>query len=210
MVFVVIGVPPRCRFHWRIANNGKSTPDTLILGQAWLGCSQWAAAAISHSAKKFGAVGQRLPAICLCAHHFTERPSYRSHPVTDGVTHSAGAILTKMDGDSRGGAALSVKAVSGKPIKFVGTGEKMDNLEPFYPDRLAGRVLGMGDVLTLVEKAQGAIDERDASAMMKKMLANKFDLDDFLGQYKVLFLSPVCDVDYGLKGCAMKTASRND
>ena len=115
-----------------------------------------------------------------------------------------------MDGDSRGGAALSVKAVSGKPIKFVGTGEKMDNLEPFYPDRLAGRVLGMGDVLTLVEKAQGAIDERDASAMMKKMLANKFDLDDFLGQYKVLFLSLVCDVHFGLKGCAMKTAYRND
>ena len=97
-----------------------------------------------------------------------------------------GVVLTKMDGDARGGAALSVRAVSGKPIKFVGTGEKLDALEPFYPDRLAGRILGMGDVLSLVEKAEGAIAEADADAMAKRMLAAKFDFNDFLKQYEAV------------------------
>ncbi|HEY9297083.1 MAG TPA: signal recognition particle protein, partial [Phormidium sp.] len=84
-----------------------------------------------------------------------------------GVT---GAILTKMDGDTRGGAALSVRQVSGQPIKFIGTGEKVDALQPFYPDRMASRILGMGDVLTLVEKAQEAIDFTDAEKMQEKIL----------------------------------------
>lgn len=97
-----------------------------------------------------------------------------------------GVVLTKMDGDARGGAALSVRAVSGKPIKFVGTGEKLDALEPFYPDRLAGRILGMGDVLSLVEKAEGAIAQADADAMAKRMLAAKFDFNDFLKQYEAV------------------------
>jgi Signal recognition particle GTPase len=91
-------------------------------------------------------------------------------------------ILTKLDGDTRGGAALSVKAVTGKPIKFAGTGEKLTDIEPFHPDRMASRILGMGDVLTLIEKAQQAFDEKKAAEMEKKMRTASFDLNDFLDQ----------------------------
>ena len=95
-----------------------------------------------------------------------------------------GIIMTKMDGDSRGGAALSVKAVTGKPIKFMGTGEKYNALEPFYPDRIASRILGMGDVMTLIEQAESAFDEEEARQLEAKIRKNKFDLDDFLGQMR--------------------------
>ncbi|KAL6782769.1 SRP54L [Auxenochlorella protothecoides x Auxenochlorella symbiontica] len=97
-----------------------------------------------------------------------------------------GAIVTKLDGDARGGAALAVKEVSGCPIKFVGMGEKTDALELFYPDRMASRILGMGDVLTLVEKAESMVKEEEAAALTKKMLTAKFDLNDFLKQYKMI------------------------
>ena len=93
-----------------------------------------------------------------------------------------GVILTKIDGDTRGGAALSVKDVTGKPIKFVGTGEKLDDLEQFHPDRFASRILGMGDVLTLIEKAESALDEKKALEMEKKLRNSEFDLNDFLDQ----------------------------
>lgn len=93
-----------------------------------------------------------------------------------------GVILSKMDGDTRGGAALSVKAVTGKPIKFVGMGEKLDALEPFYPDRMSSRILGMGDVLTLIEKAQAQVDIKKAEELEKKLRKNEFTLDDFLEQ----------------------------
>jgi signal recognition particle subunit SRP54 len=93
-----------------------------------------------------------------------------------------GVILTKLDGDTRGGAALSVKAVTGKPIKFVGMGEKLDALEPFHPDRMASRILGMGDVLSLIEKAQQDVDETKAREMQQKMMNASFTLDDFLEQ----------------------------
>ncbi len=93
-----------------------------------------------------------------------------------------GVVLTKLDGDSRGGAALSVKAVVDKPIKFISTGEKMEDLDIFYPDRMASRILGMGDVISLVERAQQAYDEDEAKRLNKKMRENKFDLNDFLGQ----------------------------
>ncbi len=93
-----------------------------------------------------------------------------------------GIILTKMDGDARGGAALSVRAVTGKPIKFVGVGEKMDRLEEFHPDRVAGRILGMGDTVTLVEKAQKEMTADDAQKLQKKLMKGKFDLEDFLEQ----------------------------
>ncbi len=93
-----------------------------------------------------------------------------------------GVCLTKLDGDARGGAALSVKSVTGKPIYFVGVGEKSDDLEPFYPDRMASRILGMGDVLTLVEKAQEQVDEKEAEAMQKKLKKGNFSLQDFLDQ----------------------------
>ncbi|NWF61228.1 MAG: signal recognition particle protein [Fischerella sp.] len=100
-----------------------------------------------------------------------------------GIT---GAILTKLDGDSRGGAALSVRRISGAPIKFVGVGEKVEALQPFYPDRMASRILGMGDVLTLVEKAQEEIDLADAEKMQEKILTAKFDFTDFLKQLRLL------------------------
>lgn len=93
-----------------------------------------------------------------------------------------GVIITKLDGDTRGGAALSIKAVTGKPIKFVGSGEKMEDIEPFYPDRMASRILGMGDVLTLIEKAQEAFSEEEALKLQKKMKTNSFTLQDYLYQ----------------------------
>ena len=95
-----------------------------------------------------------------------------------------GVILTKLDGDTRGGAALSVRYVTGKPIKFVGTGEKPDALEPFYPDRMASRILGMGDVLSLIEKAQEAFDEKKAAELEKKLRESTFTLEDFLDQFR--------------------------
>ena len=95
-----------------------------------------------------------------------------------------GIILTKLDGDTRGGACLSIKAVTGKPVKFIGVGEKLTDLEPFYPDRMASRILGMGDVLTLIEKAQEAVTEEQAKAMQKKMLENTFTLEDYLTQFE--------------------------
>ena len=95
-----------------------------------------------------------------------------------------GIILTKLDGDTRGGACLSIKAVTGKPIKFVGVGEKLTDLEPFYPDRMASRILGMGDVLTLIEKAQEAVSEEQAKALQKKMFENTFTLEDYLVQFE--------------------------
>ena len=93
-----------------------------------------------------------------------------------------GVILTKLDGDARGGAALSIRAVTEKPIKFVGMGEKLDQLEPFHPDRMASRILGMGDILSLIEKAQTSIDEQKALELEKKIRSQQFTLDDFLDQ----------------------------
>lgn len=104
----------------------------------------------------------------------------------DEAVGLTGAILTKMDGDSRGGAAVSVRGVSGKPIKFVGTGEKTKDLEPFYPDRMASRILGMGDVISLVEKAAAEVSDTEALAMQKKMLEAQFDFDDFLKQSELV------------------------
>ncbi|MBI5816091.1 MAG: signal recognition particle protein [Nitrospinae bacterium] len=97
-----------------------------------------------------------------------------------------GVVLTKLDGDTRGGAALSIKKVTGAPIKFIGTGEKVDQFEPFHPDRLAGRILGMGDVLSLIEKAQENIDQKKAETQAMKMLSASFDLNDFLEQLQMI------------------------
>lgn len=104
--------------------------------------------------------------------------------IFDEALDITGVIMTKLDGDTRGGATLSIKAVTGKPIKFVGTGEKPEDLEPFYPDRMASRILGMGDVLTLIEKAQTAIDEEQAMKMAKKLKEASFDLNDYLEQFE--------------------------
>jgi signal recognition particle subunit SRP54 len=95
-----------------------------------------------------------------------------------------GVILTKMEGDARGGAALSIKAVTSKPIKFIGVGEKLDALEPFFPDRTASRILGMGDVISLIEKAQAEFDEKEALKLEKKLRKREFDLEDFQSQLK--------------------------
>lgn len=106
-----------------------------------------------------------------------------------------GIILTKLDGDARGGAALSVRSVTGKPIKYIGMGEKMEDLEPFYPDRMASRILGMGDVLSLIEKAQEAYDEKQAMEMAQKMKNNEFSLDDFLDQMQqIKKMGPLKDI----------------
>jgi signal recognition particle subunit SRP54 len=100
-----------------------------------------------------------------------------------GIT---GIILTKMDGDARGGAALSIRYVTGQPLKFVGVGEKSDAFEPFYPDRAASRILGMGDILSFIEKAEEAIDKKKAVEMQQKLIDNEFTLDDFRDQLKQL------------------------
>ena len=120
-----------------------------------------------------------------------------------------GLILTKMDGDARGGAALSIRAVTGVPIKFIGTGEKVDALEPFYPDRLAQRILGMGDIQSLVERAQEQTSEDDAIRLQDKMLKGKFDLEDFMDQLQKIKkmgpLSQILEMIPGL-GSQMKQA----
>jgi signal recognition particle subunit SRP54 len=112
-----------------------------------------------------------------------------------GEVDTTGFILTKLDGDARGGAALSMTAVTGRPIFFAGTGEKLDDLEPFYPDRMAGRILGMGDVLTLVEKAQDTLDQEKAAAAAEQMLRGQFTLEDFLEQLRQMRkLGPLQDL----------------
>ena len=121
-----------------------------------------------------------------------------------------GVILTKLDGDTRGGAALSVKYVTGAPIKFVGMGEKLDQLEPFYPDRMASRILGMGDVLSLIEKAEAAYDEKQAAALEQKLRENSFTLDDYLEQFKQIrkmgSVQDLIGMMPGLKGADLKDA----
>ncbi len=121
-----------------------------------------------------------------------------------------GVILTKMDGDTRGGAALSVRYITGKPIKYVGMGEKLDEIEPFYPDRMASRILGMGDVLSLIEKAEQAYDEKKAAELEKKMREASFTLDDYLDQFaqikKMGSLESLIGMIPGMKPGAMKDA----
>lgn len=126
----------------------------------------------------------------------------------------SGVVLTKMDGDTRGGAALSVRYVTGRPIKFVGTGEKLDMIEPFYPDRMASRILGMGDVLTLIEKAEQAYDEKKAAELQKKMLGATFTLTDFLEQLRQLkrmgSMEQIMAMIPGMNTAAMKNAQPDE
>jgi signal recognition particle subunit SRP54 len=119
-----------------------------------------------------------------------------------------GLILTKMDGDARGGAALSIRWVSGVPIKFIGIGEKVDAFEPFYPDRLASRILGMGDVLTFIEKAEKTLDEKKAQELQRKVKTASFNLEDFLEQLKAIRkMGPIAQLAEMLPGIS-KVASR--
>ena len=112
-----------------------------------------------------------------------------------------GVVLTKLDGDTRGGAALSVRYVTGKPIKYVGVGEKLDAIEPFHPDRMASRILGMGDMLSLIEKAEQAYDEKQAEDLERKMRTSTFDLEDFLEQFRqIKKLGPMKDILANIPG----------
>ena len=117
----------------------------------------------------------------------------------------SGVVMTKLDGDTRGGAALSVKAVTGKPIKFVGVGEKLSDIEEFHPDRMASRILGSGDVLSLIEKAQAAFDEKDAANLEEKLRKNTFNLDDFLAQMQqVKKMGPLSQIVKMIPGVTAK------
>ncbi|MEO6589169.1 MAG: signal recognition particle protein [Pyrinomonadaceae bacterium] len=127
--------------------------------------------------------------VLFVADAMTGQDAVRSAEVFHERVGITGVVLTKMDGDARGGAALSIKQVIGQPVKFVGVGEKYDAIEPFYPDRIAQRILGMGDVLTLIEEVQGKISEDEAQKQLEKMSSNQFTLEDFrsqLGQFKKL------------------------
>jgi len=127
--------------------------------------------------------------VLFVADAMTGQDAVRSAEVFHERIGITGVVLTKMDGDARGGAALSIKQVIGQPVKFVGVGEKYDAIEPFYPDRIAQRILGMGDVLSLIEEVQGKISEEEAQAQLAKMTRNQFTLEDFrsqLGQFKKL------------------------
>ena len=121
-----------------------------------------------------------------------------------------GVVLTKLDGDTRGGAAMSIRAVTGKPIKFVGEGEKMENLDVFHPDRMASRILGMGDMMTLIEKAQKNFDEEQAQETMEKMRANEFDYNDFLAQLdQISNMGPLENILKMMPGMANNPALKN-
>src|SRR6187399_1238563 len=127
--------------------------------------------------------------VLFVADAMTGQDAVRSAEVFHERVGITGVVLTKMDGDARGGAALSIKQVIGQPVKFVGVGEKYDAIEPFYPDRIAQRILGMGDVLSLIEEVQGKINEEEAQEQLRKMTSNQFSLEDFrnqLGQFKKL------------------------
>jgi len=116
----------------------------------------------------------------------TGQDAVNSAQVFNEALPLTGIILTKMDGDARGGAAVSIREVTGKPIKFIGVSEKLDGLQIFEPKRIADRILGFGDVISFVEKAQSIVDEKEAKLLQKKMMKNTFDLEDFRGQMKQL------------------------
>lgn len=120
--------------------------------------------------------------ILLVADAMTGQDAINIATSFDSTLDIGGVVLTKMDGDARGGAALSIKAITGKPIKFIGVGEKLSELEAFHPDRMASRILGMGDVLTMIEKAQDAVDEKTAAELEKKLRKSQFTLEDFRDQ----------------------------
>jgi len=126
----------------------------------------------------------------------------------NGLLDITGVILTKLDGDTRGGAALSVRHVTGKPIKFIGVGEKLDQIEPFYPDRMASRIIGMGDVMTLIDKAEAAFDEKKAREMEQKLRQNSFTLEDYMEQFDQLknmgSLEQIMGMLPGMKAGALK------
>ena len=134
-----------------------------------------------------GGEGRRHPnEILLVVDAMTGQDAVNAAKAFDDALGIDGVLLTKLDGDARGGAALSIRAVTGKPIKFVGTGEKLDMIEPFHPDRMAGRILGMGDMLTFIEKAEQQYDEKQAKKLEEKLRKNRLTLSDYLDQMEQL------------------------
>jgi len=124
--------------------------------------------------------------VLFVADGMTGQDAVNAAKAFDSALDLSGVVLTKMDGDTRGGAALSIRAVTGKPLKFISTGEKMDDLEAFFPDRFAGRILGKGDIISLVEKAQESVDLKAAENLEEKLRKNQFSLEDFQSQLKML------------------------
>ena len=122
--------------------------------------------------------------ILLVADAMTGQDAVTMAKAFDDILDIGGVVLTKTDGDARGGAALSIKSITNKPIKFIGVGEKLNDLETFHPDRMASRILGMGDVMTMIEKAQEVVDAKQAAALEKKLRKNQFTLEDFRDQMR--------------------------
>ena len=149
--------------------------------------------------------------ILLVVDAMTGQDAVNAAKAFDDALGIDGIMLTKLDGDARGGAALSVKATTGKPVKFVGTGEKLDNIEPFHPERMASRILGMGDMLTLIEKAEQSFDAQKAAELKTRLKSNKFTLTDYYDQMVQLRgmggLSEIASIMPGMSGKAFKNAS---
>ena len=163
-----------------LAKAGKESADVLIIDTAGrLHIDEDLMAELGRIKEKLDPTE-----ILLVADAMTGQDAVNVSKYFDEALDISGVILSKMEGDARGGAALSIKAVTGKPIKFIGVGETVDALEPFYPERMASQILGMGDVLTLIEKAQSEFDQKDALALQKKLKKNEFDLEDFQKQLK--------------------------
>lgn len=152
--------------------------------------------------------------ILLVVDAMTGQDAVNAAKAFDDALGITGIVLTKLDGDARGGAALSIAAVTGKPIKFAGIGEKLDMIEPFHPDRMASRILGMGDVLTLIEKAEQSFDEKKALEAAEKLKANKFTLNDYLEQMEQLKnmgdISEIAAMIPGIDAKALKGANIDD
>ena len=152
--------------------------------------------------------------ILLVVDAMTGQDAVNAASAFDGALGVTGVMLTKLDGDARGGAALSIRAATGKPIKFIGVGEKLDMIEPFHPDRMASRILGMGDVLTLIEKAEQSFDEKKALEAAERLKANRFTLTDYLDQMSQLKnmgdLESIASMIPGMNAAALKGAKFDD
>ncbi len=149
--------------------------------------------------------------ILLVVDAMTGQDAVNAASAFDQALDIGGVILTKLDGDARGGAALSIRSATGKPIKFIGTGEKLDMIEPFHPDRMASRILGMGDMLTFIEKAQSSYDQKQAEKLEEKLRKNRFTLQDYYDQLQQLRgmgdLSQLADMMPGNVGRQLQGAS---
>ncbi len=152
--------------------------------------------------------------ILLVVDAMTGQDAVNAASAFDGALGVNGVLLSKLDGDARGGAALSIRAVTGKPIKFAGVGEKLDQIEPFYPERMASRILGMGDVLSFIERAEQAIDQKKAEQLAQRMAENKFTLNDYLDQLETIMgmgsLSEIAAMMPGIDAKALEDADPND